>query len=483
MKFYNLLISIFTSLILSFSISNADVGTDFNELIKKNHDLTEYPYLESRNDIGIFYDFTFDKDKKRIIIKRDIDNYPVVRFSLFDKVNIKPRDIVISYNNIDLSKLNDEEIRTLHKKREIVYLKISDKKNILKLNSSPYKLNNFKLASFDLQYINTIDTTKGVLDISFNALFLNERPELNKYADGLLGDLSYYIDHEILDYQFFLPLESITFSEYLKNVDIRNEYDAEFSFDKGSLRTIMQDSGIGQFRQKFDFEKFPFDTQTLKIKIKSGHHSTADQNIHWPRGMASATFITPDIGAFIGLSKYKNENFLKELGWTLLSTNIISEEVIDKDYFDPYLSANYDYHENTIDVLLEIKRNSAHYLFKIIIPVFLILCVAWSVLWIPTFKLDARLTTSIVALLSLIAYNFVFEGDIPKLDYLTDLDKYILLSYIFCCIPTFISIGFSRFIQRTAKMQRRVTKVNSHIRKWGGLIYLILTFQIFYSVN
>ena len=65
MKFYNLLISIFTSLILSFSISNADVGTDFNELIKKNHDLTEYPYLESRNDIGIFYDFTFNKDKKK----------------------------------------------------------------------------------------------------------------------------------------------------------------------------------------------------------------------------------------------------------------------------------------------------------------------------------------------------------------------------------------------------------------------------------
>ena len=168
---------------------------------------------------------------------------------------------------------------------------------------------------------------------------------------------------------------------------------------------------------------------------------------------------------------------------TLLSTNIVSEEVIYKNYFDPYLTKNYDYHENTIDIVLEIKRNSAHYLFKIIIPVFLILCVAWSVLWIPTYKLDARLTTSMVALLSLIAYNFVFEGDIPKLDYLTNLDKYILLSYIFCCIPTFMSIGFSRFILKTAKMQRRVTKVNAHIRKWGGVIYLLITFQIFYSVN
>ena len=65
--------------------------------------------------------------------------------------------------------------------------------------------------------------------------------------------------------------------------------------------------------------------------------------------------------------------------------------------------------QNSIELIIEVKRNSAHYLFKIIIPVFLILCVAWSVLWIPTYKLDARLTTSIVALLSLIAYNFLIS--------------------------------------------------------------------------
>ena len=136
-------------------------------------------------------------------------------------------------------------------------------------------------------------------------------------------------------------------------------------------------------------------------------------------------------------------------------------------------------YENTINLVIEVKRNSAHYIFKIIIPVFLILCVAWSVLWIPTYKLDARLTTSIVALLALIAYNFVFEDDIPKLDYLTDLDKFILLSYVFCCLPTFMSIGFSRFIARTNKLQRRVTIVNSYIRKWGGILYLSSSLLIF----
>ena len=75
------------------------------------------------------------------------------------------------------------------------------------------------------------------------------------------------------------------------------------------------------------------------------------------------------------------------------------------------------------------------------------------------------------------------NGDIPKLEYLTDLDKFILLSYVFCCIPTFISIGFSRFILKTKKLQTKVTKINSYIRKWGGFVYLLISFQIFYSVN
>ena len=171
------------------------------------------------------------------------------------------------------------------------------------------------------------------------------------------------------------------------------------------------------------------------------------------------------------------------MGWEITSTDIVSNEIIEENFYDLYLDKVYASSQNSIELIIEVKRNSAHYLFKIIIPVFLILCVAWSVLWIPTYKLDARLTTSIVALLSLIAYNFVFEGDIPKLDYLTDLDKFILLSYIFCCIPTFISIGFSRFILKTQKLQKRVTKINSHIRRWGGLIYIFITIQIFYSVN
>ena len=76
----------------------------------------------------------------------------------------------------------------------------------------------------------------------------------------------------------------------------------------------------------------------------------------------------------------------------------------------------------------------------------------------------------------MIAYNFVFQDDIPKLNYLTDLDWYILLSYVFCCLPVFISIGSSKL---GAENQKKIIKINKHIRKWGVLAYILITFAIF----
>ena len=151
--------------------------------------------------------------------------------------------------------------------------------------------------------------------------------------------------------------------------------------------------------------------------------------------------------------------------------NIESDEIIVENFYNKYLDKTHSYNENSINLILDIERNSAHYIYKIIIPIFLILGIAWYVLWIPTEKLDARLTTSIVALLSLIAYNFVFLDDILKLNYLTALDLYILLSYIWCCIPTFMSIGFSKFI---VKNQRKVIIDKQKLRTWLGVFTLTL---------
>jgi len=481
---YKFLLLLFLSVILpDFFQVKADVDKEFNDKINENYTeiIGQYPFQERRNDIGIFYDFAWDKDSKKIIIKRDNQNLPIIRFSLFNK-DIQPGISVKKYNDIDLSQTSDGEIKKLHKQNVEAKLTFKDNQ-IISLKSNIYNYNDIKLANFYLEHINSIDTNKGLLEITFIANFTNKRPELNSLAKGLLGD-GLYCANDSKPH----PINEIKIKEYKYDVDIRTGtrtpvpaedcYPIFFTYDNNEVKTFRQESGIGQFRQVFNFKNFPFDKQKLKISITPEVNSNQKISQLYPNtGYAAVTFLTPERGAFLTLEEYitnVSKNYLKE--WTVTNAYIESEEIITENYYSPYSNKTYPFHENSINLVLDIERNSAHYVYKIIIPVFLILSVAWFVLWIPTHHLESRLTTSIVALLALIAYNFVFSDDIPKLDYLTALDKYILLSYIFCCIPTFMSIGFSRFIVRN---QRMVTTINKRLRSWLGLIYLLASIQIF----
>jgi hypothetical protein len=482
-KYRFILLFLMSALLINPFKAKADITDAFNDKISQNHEeiIGLYPFQERRNDIGIFYDFAWNKNKKKISIKRDNQNLPIVRFSLFNK-DIKPGVSIHKYNEIDLSKISDKEIEKLHKQNTEAKLILKDSQKFL-LKPNVYDYNNVVLSNFYLDYINNIDTNKGLLEITFQADFTNKRPELDSLAKDLLGDETYYVD----PYNGPFPITEIFIHEYKYDIDIRKgirtpEPDGSiqifFSYDDNEVKTLRDEHGIGQFRQEFDFKKFPFDKQKLKITISSSSNSTYNLSEVWPKtGYAAAHFITPDKGAFLGLEEYLtniSKNYLKE--WSVTNTNIVSKEIINENFYNKYLDETHPYYQNSINLVLVIKRNSAHYVYKIIIPVFLILSVAWFVLWIPTHHLESRLTTSIVALLALIAYNFVFSDDIPKLNYLTALDKYILLSYIFCCIPTFMSIGFSRFI---VKNQKKVTLINKKLRTWLGIIYLLFSIQIF----
>lgn len=494
--FKRLILLTFSLIVLNFyssnSIANECDGSPWNKTILDNKDKHyEFSFLEERNDSGIFFDFKWDKDLKKIIIRRDKDKYPIVRFSLFNKLDIKQGSVIKSVEGNDLSTLSDDKLNAIFLQNlNFGTLKLELKNgNKITVEAKPYKLNDFKLVNFQLNSIQNIDSKKGIIEISFDSFFENNRPDL---LNTLIKNNFDYDENnkealcEAVSEWIALPIKAIEYNEFKYDEDVRKglknktklkDSVIDFSFNEGKFRVVRSESGVGFFRQEFDFKKFPFDKQKLIINITSGIRSTSDTSLNkTAKDTMAVTFITPENGAFLGLDNFKEKNYLKE--WKVLSVDIKSKEIINENYYDKDLKKNITHNENTINLEINIEREYKHYIYKIIIPVFLILCVAWFVLWIPTKHFETRLTTSMVALLSLIAYNFVFADDIPKLQYLTSLDKYILLSYVFCCIPTFMSIWCSRFIKIS---QAKVTRVNRKIRTFGGLIYLVLSMQIFYS--
>ena len=107
--------------------------------------------------------------------------------------------------------------------------------------------------------------------------------------------------------------------------------------------------------------------------------------------------------------------------------------------------------------------------------------ISWSVFWIRGSQLEAKVNVTIVCLLSLIAYNFIIDEDIPKLPYLTFMDSFILLSYFYTGVATILCVySFLRKI----KTGKDLSVVDRYAQFIGPLTYFgILFISLVYYYN
>ena len=97
--------------------------------------------------------------------------------------------------------------------------------------------------------------------------------------------------------------------------------------------------------------------------------------------------------------------------------------------------------------------------------------VCWSLVWVDPKELKSRLTITIVCLLSLIAYNFVIDSELPKLEYLTVMDWIILVSYFYATIPNFISIISFKLYKKNRRLS---DKIELYSKRYGASSYIVL---------
>ena len=149
--------------------------------------------------------------------------------------------------------------------------------------------------------------------------------------------------------------------------------------------------------------------------------------------------------------------------------NIPEWKVTSVDYYvDEYTESEYDYQGFIVEITAE--RISNYYIFKIILPILLILTITWSVFWIHPSQIEAKVNITIVALLALIAYNLIMDKEIPKLDYLTFMDAFIFLSYVFTGAATILCVySYHRY----KKYRRTVNLVDYYSKFVGPALYLI----------
>ena len=428
--------------------------------------------------------------------------------------NIKVDDVILSINGIDLREIaknkknkkileadvsdlfeEDEEIifelqRNVKGKPKIflidnIYGFNSDKdekKDKYKENEKLYNsLQNYDSPYLDF-YINSmsLDEKEGTFSASIETSFLEELDAkyylTKKVWDDLIFDKKFNENNKLISFQWeYCPYNE----EQWKNLHTVDPA-AGLRFDnvvrenkntKTSSYTIKpiivskenfytQDSASIEytstnnytFNNKFNLRTFPFDKQTIKIFLYNYRH-----NINNFKALVSSYTARRAL-------EFKNLNNIE--GWDI--TNVETKYEL---YQDPNINSKHD----GVSIVFELERKSSYYVFKIILPILLILIVCWSSIWINPREIESRLTITIVCLLSLIAYNFVIDSDLPKLEYLTIMDYIILISYVYATIPNFLAIACFNLMKKNKALSN---KLEFYGKKFGLPSYILTIFII-----
>jgi neurotransmitter-gated ion-channel len=98
------------------------------------------------------------------------------------------------------------------------------------------------------------------------------------------------------------------------------------------------------------------------------------------------------------------------------------------------------------------ERLTAHYIIKIIIPLLLIVMMSWSTFWIDPSLGGSQISVATTSMLTLIAYRFAVGNEVPKLPYLTHLDKFILASSVLVLL-TLIEVIATNTLARDDRLE------------------------------
>lgn len=414
---------------------------------------------------------------------------------------IFPGDIILSINDLDLREMYKDKEKKKILKRNVSEFFDEDEEIIFKLLRNgktveiKYAFENIKtkiintIESYDYPMIDfyvsavEIDEKNGTFDVSIDTSF-KERID-NRYSLTKLiwEDLIYnkkYDGEKLISYFY----ETCTFNEerygnlntvdpkyglkfdntvqeykHLKDSTYRliplikeNEKTGGYHNDLADIE--YKSSSVYKIKNDFNLRTFPFDKQKLTIYLRS-HLSNKDID-NYRSNVSSRTYKKA--------LEFKDQNQIQGWNITNVATNYkIYDDPLDLKYYDGF------------ELVFDIERKSGYYIFKIIFPIILILMICWSAVWIDPKEIESRLTVTIVCLLSLIAYNFVIDSELPKLEYLTIMDYMILISYIYAAIPNFLSIYSFQLIKKNKSLAE---KYESYEKRYGLPSYILIMFFI-----
>ena len=238
----------------------------------------------------------------------------------------------------------------------------------------------------------------------------------NKDACALL-DFYYW-------YRFDLPKDTTGLSEYYKLEFVNGDIIFNEIQEEKIVGNQFYVSGRikGNFHFITDYVNYPFDRQKLLIQIE---HQTMDER---------KIILVPDVKSYLKSGQDKSfwglTKGLRSEGFVATKSDFLkSTRVYETDFGDPTIKENHSNYSN-LTYHIYVSRDYSPYVLKFLLPLIIILSLAYLVFYIPAQALEIACSLTVTSLLAGIAFQWTISNDLHNVGYLTCVDKIFYLSYL-----------------------------------------------------
>jgi hypothetical protein len=172
--------------------------------------------------------------------------------------------------------------------------------------------------------------------------------------------------------------------------------------------TVFYSQGfVGKVSERFDLTDFPFDRQLLRIHVVSPGDRledlrfVPDERIS-AQGLEHAAAVTEEVS-------------LPDWEIRRVEAQPLPYGVGPKIQVPGYA------------LEVAVARASGHYIWKVILPLLMIVIMSWTVFWIDPAYATSQISVATTSMLTLIAYRFTVGAHVPRVPYMTRMDTYLLL--------------------------------------------------------
>jgi len=168
------------------------------------------------------------------------------------------------------------------------------------------------------------------------------------------------------------------------------------------------------YRADLDLRRFPFDRQTLAVRL---------QSFTWTR---SQMVFVPDANRI---------GFNRESTFEGLAVDRVSTEIRQTDLMGWPAAESF----SEFVARIEVRRRAAFYIWTVFTPVILIFLISCTSFVVPIEHFSERIGISLTTLLACIATQFAISFNLPQISYLTMIDRVFVVTY--CCIALGVLIS------------------------------------------